>query len=68
MKATSWDLMKLSQAFDGEFCLSDFSPEELDELLGLLDEAMTAEQIREKYFEFDDEVKDRTLAKHKWSN
>ena len=40
MKATSWDLMKLSQAFDGEFCLSDFSPEELDELLGLLDEAM----------------------------
>ena len=68
MKATSWDLMKLSQAFDGEFCPSDFSPEELDELLGLLDEAMTAEQIREKYFEFYDDVKDRTLAKHKWSN
>ena len=68
MKATSWDLMKLAQAFDGEFCLSDFSPEELDELLGLLDEAMTAEQIREKYFEFYDDVKDRTLAKHKWSD
>lgn len=66
MKATSWDLMKLSQAFDGEFCLSDFSPEELDELLGLLDEAMTAEQIREKYFEFYDDVKDKSLKKQDW--
>lgn len=68
MKATNWDLMKLAQAFDGEFCLSDFSPEELDELLGLLDETMTAEQIRERYFEFYDDIKDRTLAKHKWSD
>lgn len=68
MKATSWDLMKLSQTFDGEFCLSDFSPEELDELLGLLDENMTAEEIRDRYFEFYDDVKDRTLAKHKWSD
>jgi len=68
MKATGWDLMKLAQAFDGEFCLSDFSPEELDEMLGMLDEGMTAEQIREKYFEYYDDVKDRTLNKHKWSD
>ena len=68
MKATSWDLMKLAQAFDGEFCLSDFSPEELDEMLGMLEEGMTTEQIREKYFEFYDDVKDRTLNKHKWSD
>lgn len=68
MKATNWDLMKLSQAFDGEFCLSDFSPEELDELLGLIDENMTAEEIRERYFEFYDDIKDRTLTKHKWSD
>ena len=52
MKATNWDLMKLAQAFEGEFCLSDFSPDEIDELLGLLDGNMSAEQIREKYFEF----------------
>ena len=25
VKATNWDLMKLAQAFDGEFCLSDFT-------------------------------------------
>ena len=68
MKATGLDLMKFAQAFDGEFCLSDFSPEELDEMLNLLDNKMTAEQIREKYFEFYDDVKDRTLDKHKWSD
>lgn len=68
MKATSWDLMKLSQAFDGEFCLSDFTPEELDEMLGLLNDGMTAAEIREAYFGFYDDVKDRTLEKHKWSD
>lgn len=68
MKATSWDLMKLAQAFDGEFCLSDFSPEELDEMLGLLDGTETADEIREKYFAYYDDIKDRTLDKHKWSD
>ena len=29
---------------------------------------MTPEQIRERYFEYYDDVKDRTLAKHKWSD
>lgn len=68
MKATNLDFMRLSEAFDGEFCLSDFSPEELDELLGLLSEDMTADEIRRKYFEFYDDIKDRTLDKHKWSD
>ena len=68
MKATSWDLMKLAQAFEGEFNLSDFTPDELDEMLGLIDENMTTEQIRERYFEYYDDVKDRTLNKHKWSD
>ena len=68
MKATNWDLMKLAQAFDGEFCLSDFSPAELEELLGLIDENMSPEEIREKYFEYYDDVKDRVLDKHKWSD
>ena len=68
MKATGWDLMKLAQAFDGEFCLSDFTPEELDSMLNLIDENMTADEIREKYFEYYDDVKDRVLDKHKWSD
>lgn len=68
MKISGWDLMKLSQTFDGEFCLSDFSEEELCELLQLLDEHDTPEDVRRKYFEYYDDVKDRTLAKHKWSD
>ena len=68
MKATSWDLMKLAQTLDGEFCLSDFTPEELDEMLGLLDDDMTPEEVRKRYFEYYDDIKDRTLEKHKWSD
>ena len=68
MRATGWDLMKLAQAFDGEFCLSDFTAEEIDELLGLLDDSDSPEDIRRKYFEFYDDIKDRTLNKHKWSD
>jgi hypothetical protein len=68
MKATSWDLMKLAQAFEGEFNPADFTPDELDELLNMLDENMTTDEIREKYFEYYDDIKDRTLSKHKWSD
>jgi hypothetical protein len=68
MKATSWDLMKLSQVFDGDFNPADFTPDELDEMLNLLDDNMTPDEIREKYFEYYDDVKDRTLNKHKWSD
>lgn len=68
MKATNWDLMRLASAFDGEFCLSDFTAEELDELLGYINDDDTVEDIRRKYFEFYDDIKDRTLNKHKWSD
>ncbi len=60
--------MKLAQAFDGEFCLSDFSPEELDEMLGLIDGDMSVDEIREAYFRYYDDIKDRTLNKHRWSD
>ncbi len=62
------ELMKLSEAFDGEFDPADFSPEELSLLLGRIEEGDTPETIRKKYFEFYDDVKDRTLEKHKWSD
>ncbi len=60
--------MKLAQAFDGEFCLSDFSPEELEELLELAEDGDSPEDIRRKYFEYYDDIKDRVLGKHKWSD
>ena len=60
--------MKLAQAFEGEFNLADFSEEEIEEMLGLIDENMSIEEIRKRYYEFHDDVKDRTLSKHKWSD
>ena len=60
--------MKLSAAFDGEFDPADFSPEELAELLGTISEDDSVEAVREKYFAFYDDIKDRTLKKHKWSD
>ena len=68
MKASVLDIMKLASAFDGEFDIADFSPEELDELIGYISEDDTVEDIRRKYFEFYDDIKDRTLEKHKWSD
>lgn len=68
MRATDWDLMKLAQAFEGEFDIADFTPDELDEILGLMDENMSPDEMRRRYFEYYDDVKDRTLEKHKWSD
>lgn len=68
MKASKWDLMKLASAFDGEINFADFSPEELEELLGIAERCETVDELREKYFEYYDDVKDRTQEKHKWSD
>lgn len=68
MQASKWDMMKLAQKYEGEFDFADFSPEEIDEMLGLVDDAMTVDEIRDRYFEYYDDIKDRTLAKHKWSD
>ncbi len=68
MKASAWDVMKLASAFEGEFDPADFSPEELENLLGLISDDDSLEDVRRKYFEFYDDIKDRTLNKHKWSD
>ncbi|MDE7439583.1 MAG: hypothetical protein K2N23_03655 [Clostridia bacterium] len=68
MGISNWDLMRLAQSYDGEFSLSDFTEEEIEEMLRPVNEAMTVEEIRQRYFEFYDDIKDRTLEKHKWSD
>lgn len=60
--------MRLAQEYDGEFSLSDFTAEEIEDMLRPVNEGMTVEEIRSRYFEFYDDIKDRTLAKHKWSD
>ncbi|MCD8371972.1 MAG: hypothetical protein LUD27_01575 [Clostridia bacterium] len=68
MAITKLDLLKLSACFDGDFDESDFTEEELEDMLGLCACDGGIELIREKYFSFHDDVKDRTLDKHKWSD
>lgn len=68
MKISRLQLLKLSESFDGEFDISDCSDEELEELLNLENEGLSPEEIKKRYFEFYDDIKDRTLNKHKWSD
>lgn len=67
-KLTNLDLMRLAQATDGEFDPADYTFEELEELAGYIDDDMTVEELRRAYFEYYDDVKDRTLEHHKWSD
>lgn len=60
--------MKLSSAFDGEFDPADFTEEELAQFFCRLEDSDSVEDIRRKYFEFYDDIKDRTLDTHKWSD
>lgn len=65
------DLLKLLQAYGEETSLADFTPEELQEMLDRLendgeDLPMTKEQFKEKYFDFYDDVKDKTRKKQDW--
>lgn len=64
---TKWDMLKLSSAFEGSFNPADFSEEELLDMLGLMDEGESIDEIRRRYFEEHDDVKDRTLDIKKWS-
>lgn len=67
-KLTNLDLMRLAQATDGEFDPADYTVKELEELAGYIDDDMTVEELRRAYFEYYDDVKDRTLEHHKWSD
>ena len=65
------DVLKLLQRYGEETDLADFTPEELQEMLDRLEQdgddlPMTKEQFKEKYFEFYDDVKDKTRRKQDW--
>lgn len=67
MAITKWDMLKLSSTFEGSFNPDEFTEEELAEMLGLEERGESIEDIRRRYFEEHDDVKDRTLAIKKWS-
>jgi hypothetical protein len=65
------DILKLLQRYGEDTDLADFSPEELRELLDEMengDEPLpaTVAQFKKRYFEFYDDVKDKSLKKQDW--
>lgn len=65
------ELLKLLQRYGEETELADFTPEELQELLdemqaGGEDLPQTKEEFKRRYFEYYDDVKDKTLKKQDW--
>ncbi len=65
------DLLKLLQAYGEETDLSDFTPDELQELLDRMqaeggEVPLTPAAFKEKYFAYYDDVKDKSLKKQDW--
>ena len=65
------DILKLMQIYGDETEIADFTPDELKELLDRLQEdgeplPLTKEDFKRKYFEFYDDVKDKSLKKQDW--
>ena len=65
------DLLRFLETFAEEAELADFSPEELRELMERMEadgaaRPMTKEQFKAKYFEYYDDVKDKSLKKQDW--
>ena len=65
------DLLKLLEFYGEETDLADFSPEELQDFLDQMergDEPMptTIADFKRKYFEYHDDVKDKSLKGQDW--
>lgn len=65
------DLLKFLESYDGETEIADFTPAELQELIEKLrrgDESLplTKEEFKKKYFEYYDDVKDKSMKRQDW--
>lgn len=65
------DILKLLQYYGEETDIADFTPEELQDMLERMENdgmplPMTKEQFKEKYFEYYDDIKDKTRKKQDW--
>ncbi len=54
---TEKDIMKLFEKYDGEISMSDFTPDELAELIAAENEEALPVSFKEKYFSKYDDVK-----------
>ena len=65
------DLLKVLQSYGDETAIGDFSPEELQDLIERMqagDEPLptSPEEFKRRYFEYYDDVKDKSLKKQDW--
>ena len=65
------DLLKFLETFAEEAELADFSPEELRDFIEQMHSEggarpLTKEEFKAKYFEYYDDVKDKSLKKQDW--
>ena len=58
------ELYKFFSSYDGEADLSDFTPEELSRLLK--EKGEQEKNFKQKYFEYYDDVKSKSLKKQDW--
>ena len=58
------DLLKLSEYFDEGISLSDFTLQELEEMIK--DLALPKDKFKQKYFDYYDDVKHSSLKKQDW--
>ncbi len=65
------DLLKFLERYGDETDISDFSPDELQELIERMkngDEPvpLTKEEFKRRYFDYYDDVKDKSLKRQDW--
>ena len=61
--------MKLFSTYDGEISEADFTPEELEEYIAYIKDEnapLSPAEWKARYFEFYDDVKDKSLKKQDW--
>lgn len=56
--------MRLFEEYDGEVSMSDFSPQELMDMLGY--DWEQREDVKRKYFDFYDDIKSPSLPRQDW--
>lgn len=61
---TERDLMRLFEEYDGEVSMSDFTTEELQDMLGY--ETDDLDELKRRYFDFYDDIKSPALRKQDW--
>ncbi len=65
------DLLKFLQTYGEETELSDFTPEELQEMIDKMHTGeeplpLSMEEFKRRYFEYYDDVKDKSLKRQDW--